>query len=97
MFDWTEAATKGVLKNFAKFKWKHLCQSLFFIKVEDLRPVTLSKKTTWQVLSCECCEISKNSFFTEHLQMIAFDRILNMFMVNMQVSPVEILPNLKKN
>ena len=29
--------------------------------------------------------------------MIAFDRILNMFMVNMQVSPVEILPNLKKN
>ena len=27
---------KGVLKNFAKFTGKHLCQSLFFNKVEGL-------------------------------------------------------------
>ena len=27
---------KGVLKNFAKFTGKHLCQSLFFIKVAAL-------------------------------------------------------------
>ena len=26
---------KGVLRNFAKFIWKHLCQSLFFNKVAD--------------------------------------------------------------
>ena len=26
----------GVLKNFAKFTGKHLCQSLFFTKVADL-------------------------------------------------------------
>ena len=25
---------KGVLKNFAKFTGKHLCQSLFFIKLQ---------------------------------------------------------------
>ena len=35
---------KGVLRNFAKFTGKHLCQSLFFNKVEDLRPATLLKK-----------------------------------------------------
>ena len=28
---------KGVLRNFAKFRGKHLCQSLFFNKVADLR------------------------------------------------------------
>ena len=30
----TEAATGGVLKNFTKFKGKHLCQSLFLNEVE---------------------------------------------------------------
>ena len=30
---------KGVLRNFAKFTGKHLCQSLFFNKVAGLRPV----------------------------------------------------------
>ena len=43
----------GVLKNFAKFTGKHLCQSLFFIKKEAL---TL-------VFSCEFCEIFQSTFF----------------------------------
>ena len=34
---------KGVVKNLAKFKGKHLCQSLFFNKVAGLRPATLLK------------------------------------------------------
>ena len=37
----------GVLKNLAKFIGKHLCQSLFFNKVADVRPVTLLKKRLW--------------------------------------------------
>ena len=37
---------KGVLRNFAKFTGKHLCQSLF----------------CQSVFSCEFCEISKNTF-----------------------------------
>ena len=28
---------RGVVKNFAKFTGKHMCQSLFFDKVPDLR------------------------------------------------------------
>ena len=31
-----EAATKDVLKNFAKFTGKHLCQCLFFKKLQAL-------------------------------------------------------------
>ena len=39
---------KGVLRNFAKFIGKHLCQMLFFFnKVAGLRPATLLKKSLW--------------------------------------------------
>ena len=41
---------KGVLRNFAKFTGKYLCQCLFFNKVAGLRPAKF-------------CEISKNFFF----------------------------------
>ena len=37
----------GVLKNFAKFTGKHLCQILFLNKVAGLRPATLLKKRLW--------------------------------------------------
>ena len=58
---------KGILRNFAKFTGKHLCQSLFFNKVAGLRPATLLKRSLAQVFSCEYCETSKNTFFTKHL------------------------------
>ena len=35
---------KGVLKNFSKFTGKQLYQSLFFNKVEGMRPITLLKR-----------------------------------------------------
>ena len=34
---WKYSIIKGVLRNFAKFREKHLCQSLFFNKVAGLR------------------------------------------------------------
>ena len=40
----TGSMKKGVLKNFIKLTRKHLCQSLLFNKVTDLRPTTLLKK-----------------------------------------------------
>ena len=40
----------GVLKNFAKLTGKHLCQSLFFNKVTDLRPATLLKRVPGTVV-----------------------------------------------
>ena len=48
---------KSVITNFTKFTGNHLC----------LRPATLLKETLAQVFSCEFCEISKNTFFIEHL------------------------------
>ena len=67
---------KVVLRNFAKFTGKHLCQSLFFNKVSGLRPATLLKKETLtQVFFCEFIEISKNTFFHRTLLMAASVRI----------------------
>ena len=41
------SAKKGILRNFAKFTGKHLCQSLYFNKVAGLRHATLLKKKPW--------------------------------------------------
>ena len=63
---------KGVLRNFAKFTGKHLCQSLFFNEVAVLRPVTLLKGVSGTgVFHCESYEISKNTFFIEQLRTTA--------------------------
>ena len=56
----------GLLRNFTKFTGKYLCQSLFFNKVA-LACNFIEKETPAQVFSCEFCEISKNTFFAEHL------------------------------
>ena len=52
---------KGVLRNFTKFTGKHLCQGHFF------KRDSFKKEALTQVFSCEFCEISRNTFFTEHL------------------------------
>ena len=62
---------KGVLRNFPKFIGKHLCQSLFFNKVAGGACNFNKKETLAQVFSCEFSEISKNTFFTEHLWVTA--------------------------
>ena len=62
---------KRVLRNFAKFTRKHLCQSLFFNKVADEACNFIKKETLAQVFSCEFCEIFENIFFTEHLRTTA--------------------------
>ena len=49
---------KVVLKIFAKFTRKYLCQILFFNKVEGLRAATLLKRDPG---TGEFCEISKNT------------------------------------
>ena len=41
IFSWLK---ESVLRNFAKFTGKHLCQGPFFSKVAGFRPATLLKK-----------------------------------------------------
>ena len=50
---WRQPVRKKVLINFTKFTGKPMCHSLFFL---------------FFVFSCEFYKISKNIFFTEHLQ-----------------------------
>ena len=59
---------KGVLRNFAKFTEKHLCQSLFLNKVAGLWPCNfIIKETLVQVFSVNFAKFLKTPFFTEHL------------------------------
>ena len=57
---------KYILGNFAKFTGKHLCHSVFLIKLQASKLSTFLK-TLGTGVSCQFCEISKNTFFTEHL------------------------------
>ena len=43
----------------------------FFNNVAGLRLVTLLKKTPTRVISCEYCEIFKNTYFEENLPTVA--------------------------
>ena len=43
----SEAVVQRCSLKKAKFKGKHLCQGLFFNKIEGLRPATLLKKRFW--------------------------------------------------
>ena len=60
----------AVLKNFTKLTGQKLCWSLFLIKLQALRPATLSKRnsleismdTLTQLFSCQICKIFKNTF-----------------------------------
>ena len=57
---------RNVLRNFAKFTEKHLCQSLSFNKVAGLRPATLLKKRLWhKCFPVSFAKLPRTPFFTE--------------------------------
>ena len=65
---------KVVLGNFAKFTGKHLCQSLFFNKVADLRLATLLKKRLWQgCFPVNFAKFRRTPFLREHLRWLLLD------------------------
>ena len=61
---------KAVLKIFEIFKGKHLCWSLFLIKLLGLQ--LCWKETPTKVLSGEHWQNFKNAYFEEHLRTTAF-------------------------
>ena len=48
----------GILRNFAKWTGKRLCQRLFFNKIAGARSATLLKKSLWQ----RCCPVNFAKF-----------------------------------
>ena len=64
---------KIVLKNFAKFTEKHLCQRLSLNKVAGLRPVTLFKRRPWhRGFTVNFAKFLRTLFFIEHLWWLLF-------------------------
>ena len=62
---------KDVIKNFAAPK-------SFFNKVASLKPATLfKKKILTELFSCEFCEISKNTFFTEYIWWLLLSKVIS--------------------
>ena len=61
---------KGILRNFAKFTRKHLCQNL----------VPWQKGALAQVFSYEVCKISRNVFFTENIWDTASAHVMNLLL-----------------
>ena len=60
---------KDFLRHFAKFTGKHLCQSLCFNKVADLRPATLLKKRFWhRCFPVNFAKFLRTTLFTQHLR-----------------------------
>ena len=65
---------KGFPKNLANFTGKHLCWSLFLIKLQAFRCIPVKFACVFlltQVFSCEICQIFQNTYFEEHLQTTA--------------------------
>lgn len=69
------SSKKGFLKDCVKFTRKHLCQSIFLIKLQVSAVYFTKKKCRcfpwFQILSCEFCQFFKNALFTEQLRATA--------------------------
>ena len=56
-----------------KIQQENTCERVsFLIKLQVLACIFIKKETLVQVLSCEFCEIFKNTFFTDQLWVTAF-------------------------
>ena len=82
-----EAATrdvlqkKGVLKNFAEFTGKQLCQSLFFNKVAGLRCATLLKKRLWhRYFPGNFAKSLRTPFLTEDLRWLLLSQQVDAYL-----------------
>ena len=60
-------SVKKVFLEIPQNSQENTCARVFFFnKVADQACNFIKKETLAQVISCEFCEISKNTFFTEH-------------------------------
>ena len=80
---------KGVLRNFAKFTRKHLCQGPFFNKVAGLRPATLLKKR----LCHRCCPVNfakflRTPFLTEYLRWLLLEQNEKIFCLLLNITSI---------
>ena len=83
-----DVVQKGVLRDFAKFSWKHLCRSLFFNKVVGLKPATfLKKKLRHTCFHVNFAKFLRTPFLSEPFWWL-FLESLTVLSPNMQIWPV---------
>ena len=74
---------KGVLRNFAKFTGKHLCQILFVNEVAGLRPASLLKERLWhRCFPVDFVRFLRTPFYIEHLLVAASAKIVFVSTIN---------------
>ena len=83
---------KGVIRNFAKFTGKHLCQSLLFNKVAGLRPTILLKKRLWH----SCFPVNFAKFLRTPFLQNTFGRLLLITAIQCMLFPVYLSLYVKK-
>ena len=59
---------RGVLRNFTKFTWRHLCQSLFFNKVAGQACNFIEKRLWHRCFPVNFTKFLRTPFLTEHLR-----------------------------
>ena len=67
---------KSVLIHFEIFSRKHLCLTLFLIKLQTFRPATLLKRDSKTVVFLWILRNFKNTYLEEHLRTASFISIL---------------------
>ena len=72
---------RGVLKSFAIFPGKHLCWSLFLIKLQAVSSANLLKRGYNTGVFQGILQIFKNTSFEEHLRTTASDVSIRMLLV----------------
>ena len=70
---------KTGLKNFTNFTGKHLCWTLFLIKLQPFRPTTLLKRDSNTGVSCEICKDFKNTYFYGTSPIMLLYRVFKIF------------------
>ena len=76
---------KSVLRDFAKFTEKHLCQSLFFNKVAGLSPQAcnfIKKETLARYFPVNFAKLIKTPFFIEHLWLLLLNLLYSLHDIN---------------
>ena len=64
---------KVIFINFSKFTRTKTVSVSFLINLPEACNFIIKNKALAQVLSCEFCEIFRNTYFVKHLQTTAFD------------------------
>ena len=75
----------SVLKNFTIFTERHLCWSLFLIKLQAWKPTTLSKRLQHRCFPVNIAKLLRTAFFIEQLRWLLLDFLQNLLKTTLKI------------